>query len=76
MSPGFLSSKISDARNFLKQITDHAQSFRHCETKDFQRKLVLSPSYAKDVSIPEFIWNAEGVPNEFFRRCETIFYWN
>ena len=74
MSPGFLSSKIFDARTFLKQITDHVQSFRHCETKDFQRKLVVFPSYAKDFSIPEFNWNTEGVPDEIFRRCETIFF--
>ena len=44
---------------------------RHCETKDFQRKLVISPSYAKDISILEFIWNTEGVPYEIFRYCET-----
>ena len=45
--------------------------FRHCETKDFQRKLMKSRSYAKDVSIPEFVWNTEGVLYEYFQRCET-----
>ena len=30
--------------------------FHYCEKKDFQRKVVISPSYAKDVSILEFIW--------------------
>ena len=40
--------------------------FRHCQTKGFQRKLVISPSFAKDVSIPEFIWNTEGFPYENF----------
>ena len=44
---------------------------RHCETKDFEQKLMISPSYAKDVSLPEFFWNTEGVPYGVFRRCET-----
>ena len=49
--------------------------FRHSETKDFQRKLLISRSYAKNVLIPEFIWNTEGVPYEFFQRCETNIFW-
>ena len=48
--------------------------FRHCETKDFQQKLVISPSYAKDVSIPEFFRNTEGVPYENFWRFEAKFF--
>ena len=48
--------------------------FQHCETKVFQRKVVISPSYAKDVSIVETIWNTERVPFKNFQRCETKFF--
>ena len=47
--------------------------FQHCETKDFQRKVEISPSYAKDVSILEFIWNTEGVPYEIFVAVRQTF---
>ena len=43
---------------------------RHCEKKDFQRNLVISPFFTKDVSIPEFIWNTEGFPYDVFRYCK------
>ena len=45
--------------------------FQHCEKKDFQRSLVISPSYAKNVSIPEILWNKRGFPYEIFQYCET-----
>ena len=45
--------------------------FQHCEKKDFQRSLVISPSYAKNVSIPEIFWNKGGFPYEIFQYCET-----
>ena len=40
--------------------------FRHCETKNFQRKVMISLSYAKNFSIPEIFWNTEVFSNEFF----------
>ena len=53
------------------------QVIRHCETKDFQRKLVISPSYRKDVSMLEFIWNTEGSPTKFFGAVRQHFSnWN
>ena len=45
--------------------------FQHCEKEDFQRSLVISPSYAKNVSIPEIFWNKGGFPYEIFQLCET-----
>ena len=45
--------------------------YRHCETKIFQRSLVISPSYAENFAIHEIFWNTELLPNEIFRYCVT-----
>ena len=67
----FYPQNFSMPENFWNIERTIYKVFQHCEKKDFQRIVVISPSYAKDVSILEFIWNTEGVPYEIFRYCET-----
>ena len=112
MSPVFLSSKLFDARSFLKYRRDHLQSFsalwekrfpteisditllckrsfdtriflkhgripyesfRRCETKFFQLKLVICRSYPYDFSVPDFSETQKGSPTKIFRKVRQKF---
>ena len=42
----FLSIKVFDTRSFMKHWRVPHEIFRHCERKNFQRKIMISPSYA------------------------------
>ena len=55
-----------DTPNFLKHWRDAHEIFRHCETKNFRRKLVISPIMHKNFSVPQIFWNIEGMPTKFF----------
>ena len=69
----FYPQNLSMPENFWNIERTIYKVFQHCLKKDFQRKVVISPSYAKDVSILEIMWNTKGVPYEIFRYQEKKF---
>ena len=56
--------------NFLKHWRDAHEIFRHCETKNFRRKIVLPPIMHKTFRYPKFLKHWRDV-HEIFRHCET-----
>ena len=65
-----LSIKIFDTPNFLKHWTDAREMFRHCETKNFRRKIVIPLLCIKLFDTPNFLKHWRGA-HQIFRHCET-----
>ena len=60
-------SNYLGTRNFCNSKGFHYGKFRHCETKNFWRKiLVLLPSLIQTFSIPEIIATIKDYPTEIF----------
>ena len=60
--PNFLDTWI-----FCNSKRFHYGKFRHCETKNFRRKiLVLPPSLIQTLSVPEISETLKGSPTKFF----------
>ena len=58
-------------RNFLNTEKFPQEIFRYCETKIFQRKIVLHPIMHKIFRYPKFYETQKGYRTKFFRSCET-----
>ena len=66
-----LCKKFFDAPNFLKHWRDAHESFRHCETKNFRRKIVIHPPLIhKFFPYQKFSETQNGSLAKFFRSCE------
>ena len=57
--------KFFDTPNFLSHWRDAHDIFRHCETKNFRRKLVIPPIMHKIFRYPKFSETLEGCPRNF-----------
>ena len=66
--------KLFGCQKFLKNRRDHVQIFRHCETNDFQRNLVISPSYAKMFRYQNFSETQKGSATKFFDAVRQKFF--
>ena len=51
--------------------------FRHCETKNFRRKILILPPLVQTFSIPEINETLKDSPPPYenFRHCETKTFW-
>ena len=58
--------KFFDTPNFLKHWRDAHEIFRHCETKNFRRKIVIPPIMHKIFRYPKFSETLKGCPRNFF----------
>ena len=65
-----LSIKLFDTPNFLKPWTDAHEMFRHCERKNFRRKIVIPLLCIKLFDTPNFLRHWRNA-HEIFRHCET-----
>ena len=54
-----------DTPNFLKHLRDAHEIFRHCETKNFRRKIVIPPIMHKSFRCPKFSETLKGCPRNF-----------
>ena len=75
--------KFFDTPNFLKYWRDAHDIFRHCETKNFRRKLVIPPIMHKIFRYPKFSETLKGCPRHFSalwdekfstENCDTPYY--
>ena len=57
--------KFFDTPNFLKHWRDAHEIFRHCETKNFRRKIVIPPIMHKIFRYPKFSETLKGWPRNF-----------
>ena len=57
--------KFFDTAGFLKHWRDAHEIFRPCETKNFRRKLVISPIMQKIFRYPKFSETLKGCPRNF-----------
>ena len=71
MMPPLLCIKNFDTRIFLKRRRIPLRNFWALWDKKIQRRIVISPSYAKTFSIPEIFWNIKGFLHKVFWHCET-----
>ena len=57
--------KFFDTPNFLRHWRDAQEIFRHCETKNFRRKIVIPPIMHKIFRYPKFSETLKGCPRNF-----------
>ena len=57
--------KFFDTPNFLRHWRDAHEIFRHCETKNFRRKIVIAPIMHKFFRYPKFSETLKGCPRNF-----------
>ena len=57
--------KFFGTPNFLKHWRDAHEIFRHCETKNFRRKIVIPPIMHKIFRYPKFSEALKGCPRNF-----------
>ena len=57
--------KFFDTPNFLKHWRDAHEIFRHCETKNFRRKIVIPPIMHKIFRYPKVSETLKGGPRNF-----------
>ena len=68
-----LCKKCFDTRIFLKHGRIPYESFRRCETKFFQLKLVICRSYPYDFSVPDFSETQKGSTTKNFGKVRQKF---
>ena len=62
--------KIIRYPNFSEILKECSQIFSATWDKNFSTKICYTPYYPWNVSIPQNIWNIEGIPHEVFRYYE------